>query len=248
MSETVMTLLLFATGTAAGMINVVAGGGSSLTLPILILLGLDGAMANGTNRVAIFIQNIFAIWGFEQNRKNRFKVSIKIALFTLPGAIIGAFAAISISNEWFQRILAVVLIFVVISMFFPPVSRRDLNDDTASYKPWLLYLSMLGIGFYGGFIQVGVGFLLMAALFHIMKRKLLEVNIHKVFIVFLYTIPALLIFILSGNVDWKLGLSLAAGNAFGGWLAAHLSVKKGDRFIRYGLALAVIILAVKMIW
>lgn len=246
--EFIQIFILFCVGLLAGTINVLAGGGSSITLPVLILLGLDGAMANGTNRIAIVLQNIFAIWGFEQKKKNQFRVSLKIAAFTLPGAIIGAFAAINISDAWFQRILAGVLIFVVISMFISPVSMRKQNNNNQVRNRWMLYTSMLAIGFYGGFIQVGVGFLLMAALFHILKLKLLDVNIHKVFIVLLYNIPALLIFISSGNIHWQFGISLAAGNAFGGWLAAHFSVRKGDRLIRYGLAVAVIILAIKMIY
>jgi len=248
MNELTQTFILFAAGSTAGMINVLAGGGSSITLPILILMGLDGATANGTNRIAILFQNVSAIWGFEQNKKNKFKTSFKIALFTLPGAILGSITAITIPDAWFHNILAIILIFVVITMFISPVSKYNSVSDGEFPKRWIIYPVMVAIGFYGGFIQVGIGFLLMAALFHILKLKLLEVNVHKVFIVLLYNIPALLIFILSGNVNWRLGLSLAAGNAFGGWLAAHFSVKKGDKFIRYALAVAVVILAIKMIY
>jgi uncharacterized membrane protein YfcA len=248
MAELYQTLILFAAGSTAGMINVLAGGGSSITLPILILMGLDGATANGTNRIAIFLQSVSAIWGFEQKKKNQFKTSFKIALFTLPGAVIGTITAITIPDAWFHNILAIVLIFVVISMFISPVSLGNQSHKHEAKKPWIIYLVMLAIGFYGGFIQVGIGFLLMASLFHILKLKLLEVNVHKVFIVLLYNIPSLLIFILSGHVHWRLGLSLAAGNAFGGWVAARMSVKKGDNFIRYALAVAIIILAIKMVY
>ncbi len=241
-------LLLFVIGIIAGTLNVMAGGGSALTLPALIFLGLDSALANGTNRVAILLQNISAILSFRQQQHHQFKTSWQLAVWTLPGAIAGAIVAIKIDDQWFQRILALVLIGVMISMMFSPKKRESLlSEHSTGQKKWLVYPTMLGIGFYGGFIQVGVGFLLMAALFHLLKLNLVLVNMHKVFIVFIYTIPALGIFIISGNIDWVLGLSLAAGNSLGGWWAAQISVKKGDKIIRMVLLLAISIMALKLL-
>ena len=126
-------LLLFGVGSIAGFINVNAGGGSSLTLPTLIFLGLEGALANGTNRVAIFIQNIFAVASFKKNEMHQFKESTELSLFTLPGAILGAILAVRVSSVLFERILGVVLILVVISMFFSR-SYRKKNEDEKSQK------------------------------------------------------------------------------------------------------------------
>ncbi|MCB0288927.1 MAG: sulfite exporter TauE/SafE family protein [Calditrichaeota bacterium] len=239
--------LLFAIGTVAGLLNVMAGGGSALTLPALIFLGLDSALANGTNRVAIVVQNLSAILSFRQEKMYQFRTSMKMALWTLPGGVLGAILAIRISDEWFQRILAVVLIGVVISMMLPGFNRAPADAGDSQQRSWLIYPAMFGIGFYGGFIQVGVGFLLMAALFHLLRLNLVHVNMHKVFIVLIYTIPALGVFIWSGNVDWLLGISLAAGNSFGGWWAAKLSVRKGDKIIRYVLFVAIILMALKLL-
>lgn len=240
-------LFLFGVGILAGFLNVAAGGGSSLTLPALIFLGLDSALANGTNRVALIIQNLFAVWGFHQEKLNKFKLSLNLALFTLPGAVLGALLAIKISDAWFQRILGVIMILIVASMFKPGVNSINLDKKQPDDRRWMLYFTLFGLGFYGGFIQVGIGFLFMATLFHIGRLSLVHVNMHKVFIVLVYTIPALLVFILSGNVDWKLGLTLAAGNGIGGWLAARISVKKGERFIRYVLSAAIMVMALKLI-
>lgn len=245
--EYLYLLLLFAIGIIAGMLNVMAGGGSTLTLPALIFLGLDSALANGTNRVAILLQNISAILSFRQQQLHQFKASWQMALWTLPGAIVGAFVAVKIDEQWFQRILAIVLIGVIITMMFSPKKRETLQLENLTGRKWLVYPAMLGIGFYGGFIQVGVGFLLMAALFHLLRVNLVFVNMHKVFIVFIYTIPVLGIFIVSGNVDWMLGLSLAVGNSLGGWWAAQLSVKKGEKVIRFVLFLAIFIMALKLL-
>jgi hypothetical protein len=237
--------LLFVVGSIAGFINVNAGGGSSLTLPTLIFIGLDGALANGTNRVAIFIQNIFAVASFHKNNKHQFRKSTELSLYTLPGAILGAVVAVRISSVLFERILGGVLIFIVFSLLFSHFDKnRSPNKD--EHRHWLLYPALLGIGFYGGFLQIGVGFLIMAALYHLLRIDLVTVNMHKVFIILIYTLPALLIFMLTGNVNWKFGLALAGGNAFGGWWGAHAAVKGGERIIRIILAVAITIMALKL--
>lgn len=244
MYEITQLLLLFVVGTIAGFINVMAGGGSSITLPVLIFMGLDSALANGTNRIAIFIQNIFAISSFRQQKVHQFRRSLQLSLLTLPGAIIGAIVAVNISDAWFQRILGIVMIGIILSLFVSPAVKKQ---EYAERKHWLIYPAMVAVGFYGGFIQVGVGFILMASLFHILRLNLVHVNMHKVFIVFIYTIPALAIFIYTGNVNWVLGLSLAAGNAFGGWWSARFAVKGGEKVIRVVLAVAILIMSLKLL-
>lgn len=247
MDELINVFLLFFLGSMAGFINVMAGGGSSITLPILIFLGLDSAMANGTNRIAVFIQNISAIISFRQEKFAQFKLSFKLSLLTLPGAIIGAIVAVKISNELFQKILGIVIIGIMVTILFPRLNKRNSVGDLESYNPWLLYPALFGIGFYGGFIQVGVGFIIMAVLLHIMKLNLVRVNMHKVFIVFVYTFPAILIFVFTKNVKWSYGLILAAGNAFGAWWSAKISVRKGERVIRVVLLIAMFIMALKLL-
>jgi uncharacterized membrane protein YfcA len=237
--------LLFGIGTIAGFINVNAGGGSTLTLPALIFLGLDAALANGTNRVAIFIQNISAVASFRKRKVHQFKTSLMFALFTLPGAIIGAILATRVSNILFQRILGVILIGVVFSMFFTR-SYNNKNSNQRNTDNWLIYPALVGIGFYGGFIQAGVGFLFMAALYHLCHLNLVRVNMHKVFIILIYTFPAMLVFAFTGNVNWGFGLVLAAGNALGGWWGAHAAVKGGEKVIRIILSIAITIMALKL--
>ncbi|MCF8242753.1 MAG: sulfite exporter TauE/SafE family protein [Melioribacteraceae bacterium] len=245
MNEIYSTLILFGVGLVAGFLNVTAGGGSTLTLPALIFLGLDSALANGTNRVAIAIQNISAIYSFKKEKYGQFKTSMKLSLLTLPGGIIGAVAAVKIGDELFQTILGIIMIGVIITMLIPKSSQKfEANHQNIK---WTVYLSMFFIGFYGGFVQVGVGFILMAALHYLMQINLVYVNMHKVFIILIYTIPALLIFIFTGNVNWQFGLSLAAGNALGGWWAAKVSVKKGENVIRYVLLVAIFIMSLKLL-
>lgn len=241
-------VLLFFIGLVAGFMNVMAGGGSTLTLPMLIFTGLDGAEANGTNRLALLIQNIFAVWGFRQEGHSKIKKSFQYAIFTLPGAILGALVAVKIPDLLFKRILAVVIILVIISMLLPKIKENVKISQNKFLSTYGLYFALFGVGFYGGFIQAGVGFIIMATFFYFAGLNLVQVNMHKVFVVLIYTIPALAIFAFSGNIDWVRGIVLAAGNGLGGWLSARLSVKKGDRLVRGVLIFALLIMSIKLIF
>ena len=152
MPELHVLLILFGVGTAAGMINVMAGGGSTLTLPVLVLLGVDAGVANGTNRVAIVIQNISATLAFKADKKTRLRKSISYGLWAIPGALVGAFMATRIEDAWFERILGVLLIVVVLTMIVPRNSPD--SASTVRESPWSGPILLL-LGFYGGFIHMG---------------------------------------------------------------------------------------------
>lgn len=244
MPDLLAIIVLICIGVVAGFINVSAGGGSTLTLPALIFLGLDASAANGTNRIAILLQNVSAVQSFKQEKYFDFKTSLKLSVFTLPGAVAGAVLAVRLEDEIFQKILGIVMIGIIISTILPNNSVRNDQQNKSNIG---IYLSMIGIGFYGGFIQVGVGFLLMGSLKYLMKLNLVLINMHKVFIVLIYTMPALFIFMITDNVNWLFGITLAIGNALGGWWAAKISVKKGEKFIKIVLAAAVLIMSLKLL-
>ncbi len=244
MPEFLALLILFFAGVSAGIMNVLAGGGSTITLPILILVGLDAGAANGTNRVAILVQNISATLSFTSDKKTRFRKSMSFALWTIPGAISGAFTATKIEDALFEKILAILLIAVVLSMLIP---RRDRFSDQVERSSVWTGPALLLIGFYGGFIQLGVGFLLMAVFYHLLNLDLLTTTIHKISVVLLYTVPALFMFTILGKVDWGLGLTLASGNATGAFIAAKLAVKRGEKIIRAVMGIAVLLMALKIL-
>jgi uncharacterized membrane protein YfcA len=245
MLEPLTAVLLFFAGIAVGFINVMAGGGSAVSLPLLIFLGYDAAVANGTNRVAILVEAVAGVASFKKNRHSHFTESLKLSVLTIPGAILGAIYAVRIDDQLFRQILGVVMILIVVSLMLPRPHESAIEKFSRSRK-LLVYPAMFVIGFYGGFIQAGVGFLLMAALLHLLGESLVRVNMHKTFIVAIFTVPALAIFVLTGNVDWIAALILSLGAGLGGWWAAHVAVRKGDRVIRMVLAVSLILLAIKL--
>jgi len=245
MSEFLKLTILLISGIIAGFINVNAGGGSSLTLPILLFLGLDSATANGTNRIGILIQTISSTLSFKKNNHSNLKKSLILALCTLPGAISGALISVRLSDASFKKILSIILIGIIFTLFIK--HKPQTEDLTDNSKAWLVYPSLFFIGFYGGFIQVGVGFLLMSALYYTLNISLVKVNMHKVFIILIYTIPTIIIFTVTGNINIIFGIILAAGMSVGGWWGAHFAVKSGEKFIKAVLAVAIIIIIVKLL-
>jgi len=246
MTLPLQTALLFATGALAGVINVLAGGGSMLSVPVLIFLGVDPITANGTNRVAIAVQNATAVYGFHRRDVSDFSMSLRLALAAVPGAALGALIASHMDTTNFQRVLSLVLILSVIALFLPsPVAPE--SRQLPVWRRVLAYPALFGIGFYGGFIQIGVGFIFMAGLQRLLRLSLVQVNMHKVFIVLCYTLPALAVFLWRGQVNWILGIALAAGTATGAWAATHLAVRGGERWIRLVVGVAVVLMSVKLL-
>jgi len=237
--------LLAVAGVAVGFLNVMAGGGSLISMPLLIFLGLEPALANGTNRVAILVQNVTAVSSFRSRGYSEMRRSLGLALCTVPGAVTGALAAVVVDPILFKRILGSVLVAAVILILRQKPSTA-VEDGGASH-PFLAHLAMVGVGFWGGFLQAGVGFLIMPILYQLLRLDLIRVNMHKVFIVGIYTIPVLLVFALQDKVWWLGGMALAVGNATGARLATRVTITHGERAIRVVFVVAVIAMGVKLI-
>ena len=245
--DTIDYLLVFGAGAAAGFINTIAGGGSLLTLPILIFMGLPPAVANGTNRLGILMQSIFAISGFKSKGVSNFKYSIWLSVAALIGAIIGAKIAVDIKGELFNKILAVVMAMVMLVTIFNPLKKASDQAERMERKHQILALFLFFfVGIYGGFIQAGVGFIIIAVLTLVNQFTLVKTNSIKVFVVFVYTIFALGVFIWEGQVEWIAGITMAAGSALGGWVTSRWSVTKGEKYVRYFLVASVFALSVKL--
>ena len=237
--------LLAGVGVLSGFLNVMAGGGSLLALPVLIFMGLPGNVANGTNRVAIVAQNVSAFTSFFRKGYSELRTMLTLALCAVPGAAMGAYLGTQVSGELFNRILGGLMIVLLILM-----SRKQ-RDVAVIEKPRRLVLGhflMVAVGFYGGFIQAGVGFILMAVLYRVVGLDLVRVNAYKVFIIGMYTLVALAIFADKGQVLWLAGASLAVGTTIGGWIGAHFTVKRGERLIRVILNVVLIVMAVRLLF
>lgn len=243
--------LLTGAGVIAGWLNVMAGGGSMLTVPIMLFMGLPGPVANGTNRVAILAQNISAVTTFFRKGVGDLKLGLSLAAASIPGAIVGAMVGVQLQGELFDRVLAIIMIGMMILMMTgrKKGGREEQSAHIPGQKQLVLgHLCMLGAGLWGGFIQIGVGFILMPILHRVMGLDLVRVNFFKVFVVLCYTIVALAIFATSVEVFWIAGIALAIGNAIGGALGARTTIRSGDNLIRRVLNTVLIAFIIKLLF
>ena len=254
--------LYIAAGIVAGFTNTLAGFGSAITLPLLLYTGHDIHHANGTNRVAILLQNMIAALMFHRDGRLDFASSLPCVTPSVLGGVLGAHLATILDPGVFRLLVGPLLGLILVSLLAQP--KRWLEgtgrapetatpggSDTSLHsgcletgssphqRPWLTSLVFFLIGAYGGFVQIGVGLLLLSALVLVAGQDITRANAQKVLIILLYTIPALAVFSIRGHVVWKVGFCLAIGNMSGAWLATRLSIQKGNLFVRRFLILVV---------
>ena len=242
-SELISNLSIIAiAGVLVGFINTMAGGGSIISLSLLMFFGLEANIANGTNRVAIIFQGLSSLSVFRKNKMLDLQMGGWYFLPAIIGAIIGAFVATDLDKEVIRKAIGIVMLLMVIFIVKDPGSwLKDRPELRQKRSPWLMGLVFFMIGLYGGFVQVGVGYLLLAALVLGAGYDLVKANAIKILITFVYTPFAFAIFIWNHQVDWYYGLALALGTFAGGWIAARMAVKKGAGFVRWVLIIIIVI-------
>ncbi len=240
-------LLLIPVGFIAGFINTIAGGGTLLTLPTLMFLGLPAPLANGTNRVAILIQTIAAVKGFKSKGVSTYPFSLYLGISAFFGAIIGANLALDVDGVLFNRILAIIMIGVLIAIVFNTKHNYvNLVEKTTGRPLVIAILLFFFLGIYGGFINAGIGFLMLAILPYVNGLSLLKSNATKVFVVAVYTVAAVVVFAINNKINYILALILTLGNASGAWVGSRWSVKKDEKVIKLFLMITILALAIKL--
>ncbi|WP_321280587.1 sulfite exporter TauE/SafE family protein [Marinifilum fragile] len=236
-------LLIVLVGVFSGFLNTLAGSGSIISLAMLMFMGLPANIANGTNRIAILMQNIVGVSSFKKQKVFTFKEGIWLAIPAIIGSVIGASLAVEINEEMMEKTIGGLLVFLFFIVLYKPDAWVKGQAGLVRSKPsiWQIVIFFF-IGLYGGFIQAGVGFFLLAGLVLGAGFDLVKANAIKVFIVLLYTPFAIGVFIMNGQIDYKIGFILAAGNMIGAYIAANFAVSWGAKFVRY-ILLGVIVFA-----
>lgn len=235
-------------GIFVGFVNTVAASGSLITLPLLMFLGLDANTANGTNRLALFMQTLSATSSFRQKKVFKINEGLHYGIPATIGAIGGAFIAVETKPQILNYIIAGLLVGMLILLLFNP-TRWIKPPEKINTKPnFWKFLLFLVIGVYAGFLHAGVGFLWLASLVLGAGYDLVKANAVKSFIIMLYMPITFIIFAFNGQVNYFLGLALGAGSIVGARLAVITSIKKGSPFIRIILLIAIFISAIKLIF
>ncbi len=240
-------LALTGVGFAAGVVNTLAGGGSLITLPALIFLGLPPTVANGTNRVGIFLQSLVASERYRRAGLVDGSLGVRLLLPTCLGAVLGAWLSVDLDEVLFQRVIGAVMLAMLLLLLLDPKRWLAGGPSRPPHARWTGPLAFFAIGAYGGFLQAGVGVFLLAGLVLVEGRDLLRANAVKVLLVAGFTVPSLVVFVLHGLVEWVPGLVLAASSAVGAWIAVRMSTAWGARFLRWVLAVVVVVSAGRLL-
>ena len=222
----IYVLAIFA-GILAGIINTLAGSGSVVTLPMLVLLGLDANVANATNRIGVAIQNVVGITTFQRSGKMNLSGGLWLVIPSLPGAVLGAWIASVLDKNQMNLALGIVMVIMLFVVLLNPQKWLRQQSEAKKGRPeWWALLIFFAIGVYGGFIQAGVGVFILAAMVLGLGYSLVHANAVKLMIVLAVTLVALAVFMLAPDqlIDWPLGLLMAVGQSIGAWSAAKYMI------------------------
>lgn len=240
--------VLFLGGAAVAAINSVSGGGSTLSLPLLILLGLPSAVANGTNRIGVLAGSVGSLAAFRRLGHFHPRLAWRVGWPSSLGALGGSLLAVRLPDRVFNPVLAGVILFVAVMAFRKRAARAEAAGPPRLRGGFLPFLVYAAIGFYGGFIQAGSGLLMIYAFGRLSNLDIFQINSLKVFNTVLFIAVSLVTFILAGKVHWGMAAALAAGNAAGGWAGSHWQVRRGAEWVNRFVLWTGILLSAKLLW
>lgn len=220
-------LVFVIVGILTGIINTLAGSGSLITLPVFIFMcGLSPSVANATNRIGVFLQSFVATSKYAKQKPEVFKDSLWLIIPAILGSIFGSKIAVNIDEKMMNYTIGGLMIFMLLMLLFKPERWLIADKITKSNNKTLgTFITFFLIGIYGGFIQAGVGFFLLAGLVLVSKYSLLQSNGLKLALVLAFTAPALILFMYYGKVHYGYGLLMGVFQAFGAWLGVNYITK-----------------------
>lgn len=240
--EWIEITILVTSGLLVGFINTLAGGGSIISLSVLMMLGLPPTVANGTNRIAITIQTLTAASSFRQQKVLPLRKAIYLSIPAILGSVFGAWIAVDINEAIFEKAIGVVMLIMLVFVLYKPqkyiYGRADIVERPLNWKTYIVFFL---IGIYGGFLHMGVGYFLLAGIVLGAGFDLVKANAVKVFIVLAYAPFTLLVFLWYNQINWKYGLILAIGNVLGAFIASRMAVSKGVDFVKWVIVVVILL-------
>lgn len=245
-------LLLLTAGFAAGVVNTLAGSGTIFTFGAMLFFDIPITLANTTNRIGVFFQNIFGITSFLKYGRYSIPYNrlVKYLIPSLLGASLGAVLAVESSQLLLDIVASVVMLVLALDMIFNLSKKYILKSGTGKTVTWIKALALFVIGFYGGYIQIGIGLLLLAFLFRFDTESLHEANLLKQLIVLVYTIPTTIYFIVIKQIVWVPALLLSVGQMAGAFAAgffAHAS-SSAEKYIKALVLIMTLVTLVKIVF
>ena len=241
--------LAVAAGWLAGLINTLAGSGSLVALAALMAMGLPAPVANGTNRIGVLVQSAVALATLKAHGTQRPTGLVWIVASATAGALIGAWIATGIDAQALEWIIIAVMWTMLLLVLARPAKWLREHSKEGSGRPTVArVLLFVVVGAWGGFLQVGVGILLLAVLVMVAGKQIIEATAVKLTVVLVYTVGTLVIFVIYDQVVWRLGLVMALGQGVGAWMGARFAAtsSRAPIWIRRLLVVVILVAAVEL--
>lgn len=234
--DNIYILIFLVGGFLTGIINTLAGNGSAITLSLMMFTGMPANIANATNRIGAIVQTITAVLSLQKTKRTRFLLgdSLWFIVPSVIGSIIGALIAVEVNPVVLKKIIGFIMLFLLSTMLYSPKKWSGGTDTKKPRKTILNWVLIFITAIYGGFLQMGIGIMLLSILVLLTKYSLRDANIVKLLIATVFVIPAFLVFALSGDMDWIPGLVLAIGQGIGAWVGARyiLFLPKANQMVK----------------
>ena len=240
-------LTLSAAGCTAGAINAIAGGGTLLTFPVLLMCGTPPVLANATSTVGLVIGTAGSIVGFRGHLK-----AIRARLFQfipicLVGASIGSWLLTQTSDDQFSKLIPFLVLFATVLFFLQGFLRKSATEGR-SKALWFSIVLQLPVAIYGAFFGAGIGILMLASFGFMGMTDIHEMNALKNVLGSLINVIAAVWFIAVGMVNWPQALALTAGALIGYYLGAHFSQRISPQRVRHLITIIGLVISVLMFW
>ena len=239
--DAIRLLLVVVAAAIGGAINAIAGGGTLVTFPALVGLGIPAIVANATSTVALWPGGIASMYGYRHELAGVRSWAVGFAVPSLVGGLAGALLLLRTPGERFDRIvpwlvLGATLLFVVQRPLMAALRKRSGDSavvDPATRPPSLaLLLFQFGIAVYGGYFGAGIGILMLAALGFMGFTNIHRMNGLKNWGGLCINITAAVTFAVLGLVDWPVAMSMAAGAMLGGYAGSRLAQRVSQESVR----------------
>ncbi len=239
--DPLMLALAFITALAAGAMNSIAGGGTLLTFPILLWLGLDGKTANVTSTIGLVAGSLSGAWGFRKEMRESGELVWPFFLASMVGGAVGSVILLVTGNKQFETIVPW-LILLATGLFASQALVRRMTQHENRILPtrWpLVTLIQFGVGVYGGFFGAGMGILMLAILGFLGLSNIHLMNGIKNFAAGVINGVAIIIFTVASlrypdsiKIDWLVALVMVLGSSIGGYGCAGLARRVKQVYIR----------------
>jgi len=241
-------LLLALVGFLSAVVNTLAGGGTLLTVPAMILLGYAPLTANATNRFTLIAQGLGATAHYRRKGIIDIRMGLRLSVVACIFSVAGAYLATILAEDAFRHVLAVLMVCAAVFLVLRPARWFAGRKTAGPPRRLLTFLGFAVVGLYGGFFGAGIGVLILIILATAQRMDLVAGNAVKSLVVTCLSATAAAVFAWRGEIDYLAAVPLLVGNGLGGWLGAHLSIKGGDVWIRRALLVVVLASVYKLLW